>query len=158
MQSRWLDLPCESRLEGVMLVGLPVVQPETLRYSGSLVFSWFFWIGRLAVRTTRKAGFWRVQKGRIRGGSYGERKRDVVPRPPAEALSTMQLAPARKVHGVRKRDLVPNGGVPLPPTQASRGCQVRTAWLDPRDQCGRRLGSGRDTHHTLPSRRRSRSP
>jgi hypothetical protein len=57
-----------------MLVELPVVQPETLRYSGSLVFSWFFWIGRLAVRTTGKAGFWRVQKGRIRGGSYGEER------------------------------------------------------------------------------------
>src|SRR6202789_1384612 len=63
MQSRWLDLPCESRLEGLMLVELPVVQPETLRYSGSLVFSWFFWIGRLAVRTTRKAGFCRGAKG-----------------------------------------------------------------------------------------------
>src|SRR5580658_3024785 len=99
-----------------MLVELPVMQPETLLYSGSLMFSWFFWIGRLAVRTTRKAGFWRVQKGRIRGGSYGERKREVVPRPPAEALSTMQLAQARKVHDARKRGFVPNGGAPLPPT------------------------------------------
>ena len=38
-------------------------------------------------------------KGGIRGGSHGERKRDVVPRPPAEALSTMLLAPAHKVRG-----------------------------------------------------------
>src|ERR1700691_2575861 len=42
-----------------------------------------------------EAGFWSDAKGRIRGGSHGERKRDVVPRPPAEDLSTTQLAPAR---------------------------------------------------------------
>ena len=57
-----------------MLVGLPVVQPETLRYSGSFVFSWFFWIGRLAVRTTRKAGFWRVQREGYAVGLTGKER------------------------------------------------------------------------------------
>src|ERR1700693_1236715 len=62
MQSLWPDPPCGSRPEVLTRAGLLVVQPETLRYSGSSVFSWFFWIGKLAVRTTRRRDVWRVQR------------------------------------------------------------------------------------------------
>src|ERR1035441_4772928 len=103
MQSRWPDLLCGSRPAVLMRAGRPVAQPETLRYSGSCEFSWFFRSGELAACTTRRRGFGGC-KGRIRGGSHGERKRDVVPRPPAEALSTMLLAPAHKVHGERSEE------------------------------------------------------
>src|ERR1039457_283412 len=74
MQSRWQDPPCGSRPEALTRAGLPVVQPETLRYSGSSVFSWFFWIGKLAVQTTRRRDFGGC-KGRIRGGFHGEERR-----------------------------------------------------------------------------------
>src|ERR1039457_612314 len=73
MQSRWPDPPCGSRLAVLMRAGLPVVQPETLRYSGSSVFSWFFWIWQAGGPHHAEDGFWRVQGEDTRWVSRGRK-------------------------------------------------------------------------------------
>src|SRR5664279_5350932 len=93
MQSRSLDPPCGSRPEVLMHAGLPVVQPETLRYSGPSVFSWFFWIGKLAVHTTRRRDFGGCKREDTRLGFTGK-KGDVVPRPPAKGFSNYVIGTA----------------------------------------------------------------
>jgi len=126
-------------------VGLPY-EPETLRYSGSCEFSWFFRIGKLVACTSgggiggAKEGYAVGLTGKKEGRGAGRSRK----------LFNYAIGAGMQDTRCAKKRPATNGEA-LYIDSARSGWRERSAWLDPQDHCGHWPGSCLDMHHTPPA-------